>query len=270
MTEQAILGTTLRSAWALPLFLVRTAWADQPYDALTEYVSGLADAHLLELAGDPVAVLDGIDPAAGPVGLLPGLVAALRRSGGAHPVPEVLSLLTAAPGDVASLPPVPGVRTDVGETGWGVLVRDPASREAVCLTARQAGDVLRWRARGVVDCPVAPQPHPPAAALAELGRAVVEAAELIERSSATGGGATGVVDVHGHVTRLPAGLPSRVLELVDRIDRVEAIVSVALARPGSGVDPAGREPVLRRLVAALDGARRAAVSAAGEGALRER
>ena len=268
MTEQATLGTTVRTAWALPLFLARTAWADQPYDVLTEHVTGLTDAHLLELAGDPVAVLDGVDPVAGPVGLLPGLVAALRRSGGAHPVPEVLSLLTAAPGDVSSLPPVPAVRADVGEVGWGVLIRDPASREAVCLTVRQAGDILRWRARGVADCPVVPQPHPPAAALAELGQAVVEAADLIERSAATGGGATGVVDVHGHVTRLPAGLPSRVLELVDRIDRVEAIVAVALAMPGVGTDPAGREPVLRRLVAALDAARRAAVTATGEHAIR--
>lgn len=278
MTTPAIQGTALHPAWPLPLFLLRTAWADQSYDALTEYVGGLAQAQLLEVVGDRVAMLDGVSPAAGPAGLLPGLVAMLRRAGGSgpseagrpFPAPELLSLLTAAPGDSASLPPVPAVRADVAAAGCGVLVRDPATGQAVCLTVRVVdGEVARWRARGVADCPVAPQPDGPAAALADLGRAVVEAAELIERSTA-GGGATGVVDVHGHVTRLPAGLPPRVLELVDRVDRVEAIVALALAMPGVGADPAGREPVLRRLVSALDAARRAAVAAAGAEALRAR
>lgn len=280
MTSPAIQGTALHPAWPLPLFLLRTAWADQPYDALTEYVGGLAQAHLLEVVGDRVAMLDGVSPAAGPAGVLPGLVAALRRAagsgtgsaeaGGPFPAPEVLSLLTAAPGDSASLPPVPAVRADVAAAGCGVLVRDAVVGQAVCLTVRVVdGEVARWRARGVADCPVAPQPDGPAAALADLGRAVVEAAELIERSP-SGGGTTGVVDVHGHVTRLPAGLTPRVLELVDRVDRVEAIVALALALPGVGADPAGREPVLRRLVSALDAARRAAVAAAGAEALRAR
>ena len=268
MTTPAIQGTALHPAWPLPLFLLRTAWEDQPYDALTEYVGGLARAQLLEVTGEPVAMLEGVSPAAGPAGVLPGLVAGLRRAGGAFPAPETLSLLTAAPGDSASLPPVPTVRADVAEAGCGVLLRDPATREAVCVTVRIVdGEVARWRARGVVDCPVAPQPDGPAAALADLGRAVVEAAELIELSAAVGA-ATGVVDIRGHATRLPAGLPPRVLELVDRVDRVEAIVSAALAMPGVGADPAGREPVLRRLVSALDAARRAAVAAAGSEALR--
>lgn len=268
MSRPLTRGTALSPAWSLPLFLLRTAWADQPFDTLTEYVSGLAESHLLEIAGEPVPMLAEVSPAAGPAGLLPGLVAALRRGGRSYPAPEVLSLLTTAPGDTSSLPPVPAVRVDVADAGWGVLVRDPDSWDAVSVTlTRPHPDVLRWRARSVRDCPVAPQPTGPSEALAELGRAVVEAAELIERTAVrTDGGAR--VDIHSHVTRLPAGLPSRVLELVDRIDRVEAITSAALAQPGVGADPAAREPVLRRLVAVKDAARRSAVAAAGEAALR--
>ena len=272
MTTPAIQGTALHPAWALPLFLLRTAWADQPYDSLTEYVSGLADAHLVEIVGDRVAMLDGTSPAGGPAAVLPGLVAGLRRVGsGADGVdartPEVLSLLTAAPGDSSSLPPVPAVRADVAAAGCGVLIRDPATGQAVCVTIRRTdGGVLRWRARGVAECPMAPQPAGAAEAQAELGRAIVEAADLIERSATAV--SPGSVDVHAQVTRLPAGLPSRVLELIDRVDRVEAIVSVALALPGVGADPAAREPVLRRLISALDAARRSAVAAAGDAALR--
>ncbi len=262
-------STALSPAWPLPLYLLRTAWADQQFDDLSSYVSGLAQSHLLEVAGEPVAGLSGIDPAAGAVGLLPDLVRLLRRVGGTHPAAEVLSLLTTAPGDTSGLPPVPAVRADVAEAGWGVLVRDPGTREALCLTCVQPHpDVARWRVRGVSDCPVAPQPAGPSEALAELGRAVVEAADLIERT-ATLGGASGRIDLAAHVTVLPAGLPSRVLELVDRIDRVETITSVALAHPGIGADPATREPILRRLVAVKDAARRAAVAAAGEAALRD-
>lgn len=267
MSRPLTRSTALSAAWPLPLHLLRTAWADQPFDDLIGYVSGLAESHLLETVGEPVSMLAGVSPAAGPAGLLPGLVTAVRRAGRSHPAPEVLSLLTVAPGDSSSLPAVPTVRADVADAGWGLLVRDPDSREAVCLTCvRPHPDVLRWRVRGVHDCPVAPQPAGPSEALAELGRAVVEAAELIERTAARTDGAARV-DIHSHVTRLPAGLPSRVLELVDRIDRVEAIISVALAQPGVGVDPATREPVLRRLVAVKDAARRAAVAAAGEAAL---
>lgn len=267
MTTPAIQGTALHPAWALPLFLLRTAWADQPYDSLTEYVSGLAEAHLLEIVGDRVAMLDDAAPAGGPVAMLPGLIAALRRVGEDAHTPEVLSLLTAAPGDSSSLPPVPAVRADVATAGCGVLLRDPATGQAVCVTIRRTdGGVLRWRARGVAECPVAPQPAGAAAAQAELGRAIVAAADLIERSATAVN--PGSVDVHAHVTRLPAGLPSRVLELIDRVDRVEAIVSVALALPGVGADPAAREPVLRQLISALDAARRSAVAAAGDAALR--
>lgn len=261
-------STALSPAWPLPLHLLRTAWADQPFDELSSYISGLAPSHLLEIVGDPVAVLSGVDAAAGSAGLVPELVRLLRRLGGPHPAAEVLSLVTTAPGDTSSLPPVPAIRADVAEAGWGVVIRDPATREALCLTCvLPHPDVVRWRLRGVADCPVVPQPAGPSEALAELGHAVVEAADLIERS-ASGGGSAGRIDLHGNVTRLPAGLPSRVLELVDRIDRVETITSVALARPGVGVDPAVREPILRRLVAVKDAARRSAVAAAGEEALR--
>lgn len=274
MSRPLTRSAALSPAWPLPLFLLRTAWGDQPFDDLTRYVTGLADAHLVEIVGEPVAALEGVSPTAGPTGVLPGFVTTLRRAGRSHPVPETLSLLTAAPGDSSSLPPDAGIRDDVSEAGWGLLVRDPETREAVCLTCvHPHPDVLRWRVRGVVDCPVAPQPDGPSAALSSLGRAVLEAAELIERSalvarSAPGGVATAAVDLHQHVTRVPAGLPPRVLELVDRIDRVEAIISLALARPGVGVDPATREPVLRRLVAVKDAARRAAVAAAGDAAVR--
>lgn len=262
-------STALSPDWPLPLFLLRTAWADQPFDELTSHVGGSAQSHLLEVVGDPVAGLPGIDPAAGPTGLLPDVVRLLRRAGGPYPAAEVLSLLTTAPGDTASLPPVPAVRADVADAGWGVLIRDPRTREALCVTCvRPHPDVARWRVRGVADCPVAPQPAGPSAALADLGAAVVEAADLIERS-ASGDVGAGRVDLRPHVTRLPAGLPSRVLELVDRIDRVETITSLALARPGVGVDPATREPILRRLVAVKDAARRSAVAAAGEAALRD-
>lgn len=268
MSRPLTRSTVLSPAWPLPLYLLRTAWADQPFDALTEYVSGLAQSHLLEIVGEPVSALAGVSPVGGPAGLLPGLVTALRRAGGSHPVPEVLSLLTAAPGDSSSLPPVPAVRADVADAAWGVLIRDPDSREAVCVTCVQPHpDVLRWRARGVLDCPVAPQPAGPSQALAELGTAVVEAADLIERTATRGGG-DARVDLHPHATRLPPGLPSRVLELVDRIDRVETIIAAALAQPGIGADAAVREPVLRRLVAVKDAARRSAVAAAGGAALR--
>lgn len=261
--------TALSPAWALPLHLLRTAWADQPFDDLSSYVNGLAQSHLLEIVGDQVAGLSGIDPAAGAAGMLPELVRLLRRVAGPHPAAEVLSLLTTAPGDTSSLPPVPAVRADVATAGWGVVIRDPGTREALCLTCvLPHPDVVRWRLRGVADCPVVPQPAGPSEALAELGRAVVEAADLIERL-ASGGGTNGRIDLHANVTRLPAGLPSRVLELVDRIDRVETITTVALARPGDGVDAATREPILRRLVAVKDAARRSAVAAAGEEALRE-
>lgn len=262
-------STALSPAWPLPLHLLRTAWADQPFDELSSYVSGLAQSNLLEVVGDPVAALSGIDPAAGSAGMLPDLVRLLRRVGGPHPAAEVLSLLTTAPGDTSSLPPVPAVRADVADAGWGVLIRDPRTREAICLTCvRPHPDVVRWRLRGVADCPVAPQPAGPSEALADLGRAVIEAADLIERT-ASGGGASARIDLHAGVTRLPAGLPSRVLELTDRIDKVETITSVALAQPGLGVDPATREPILRRLVAVKDAARRSAVAAAGESALRD-
>lgn len=268
MSRPLTRGSALSPAWPLPLHLLRTAWADQPFDELTAYVSGLAESHLLEVVGEPVPMLAGASPASGPTGMLPGLVSAARRAGRTHRAPEVLSLLTTAPGDTSGLPPVPGVRADVADAGWGLLVRDPDSRSAVCLTCVQPHpDVLRWRARGVVDCPVAPQPASPSEALAQLGRAVVEAADLIERTAVRTDGAARV-DIRSHVTILPAGLPSRVLELVDRIDRVEAIITVALAQPEVGVDPATREPVLRRLIAVKDAARRAAVAAAGEAALR--
>jgi hypothetical protein len=268
MSRPLTRSAALSPAWPLPLFLLRTAWADQPFDDLTRYVTGLAESHLVEIVGEPVGALEGVVPAAGPTGLLPGLVTTLRRAGRSHPVPETLALLTAAPGDSSSLPAVAGIRDDVSEAGWGLLVRDPKTREAVCLTCVPPHpDVLRWRARGVVDCPVAPQPDGPSAALSSLGRAVVEAAELIERSAPRGASA-GAVDLHDHVTRVPAGLPPRVLELVDRIDRVEAIISLALAQPEVGADPATREPVLRRLVAVKDAARRAAVAAAGDAAVR--
>ncbi|GAA4262518.1 hypothetical protein [Dietzia aurantiaca] len=271
MSRPLATSTALSPAWALPLHLLRTAWADQPFDALSSYVSGLAQSHLVEIVGEPVAGLADVDPAAGAVGMLPDIVRHLRRVGASHPAAEILSLLTTAPGDSSSLPPVPAVRADVAEAGWGVLIRDPQSREGLCLTCvRPHVDILRWRIRGVADCPVAPQPAGPSEALYELGRAVIDAADLIERSAAAQGvGAAGPVDVHAAVTRVPAGLPARVLELVDRIDRVEAITSLALARPGLGVDPATREPILRRLVAVKDAARRSAVAAAGESALRE-
>lgn len=270
MTRPVTRSTALSDAWPLPLFLLRTAWGDQPFDEITDYMSRLAQAHLVEIVGEPVAMLDDVSPAAGPTALLPGLVTTLRRAGGSRPAAEVLSLLTAAPGDSSSLPPLPAVRADVAEAGWGLLVRDPETREAVCVTCRRAhDDVLRWRVRGVVDCPVAPQPDGPSHALAELGRAVVDAAELIERTATRGmaGGPTGD-RVDGQVTRLPAGLPSRVLELVDRVDRVDSVIALALAQPDVGVDHATREPVLRRLVAVQDAARRAAVAAAGDAASR--
>src|SRR5699024_6998121 len=213
MTTPVTRGTALSDAWPLPLFLVRTAWGDQPFDELTEYVSGLAeahpvevtgapagplarpspppglaDAHLVEVTGEPVGPLADASPAAGVASLLPGLVTTLRRAGGRYPAPEVLSLLTAAPGDSSSLPPVPAVRADVSTAGWGLLVRDPDTAQAVLVTCSRAhGGVLRWRARGLVDCPVAPQPDGPSHALAELGGAVIEAAELIERTPARAG-----------------------------------------------------------------------------------
>jgi len=270
MTTPVTRGTALSDAWPLPLFLVRTAWGDQPFDELTEYVSGLADAHLVEVTGEPVGPLADASPAAGVASLLPGLVTTLRRAGGRYPAPEVLSLLTAAPGDSSSLPPVPAVRADVSTAGWGLLVRDPDTAQAVLVTCSRAhGDVLRWRARGLVACPVAPQPDGPSHALAELGGAVIEAAELIERTPARAG--SGGPARHGlddRVTRLPTGLPSRVLELLDRVDRVDSVIASALAQPEVGADHAAREPVLRRLVSVQDGARRAAVAAAGDAALR--
>lgn len=270
MTRPVTRDTALSDAWPLPLFLLRTAWGDQPFDELTGYVSGLAEAHLVEVTGEPVGLLDGVVPAAGPTTLLPGLVTALRRADGIHPAPEVLSLLTASPGDSSSLPPVPAVRADVATAGWGLLVREPATGDAVVVTCSRAhDDVLRWRARGVTGCPVAPQPDGPSRALAELGRAVVEAAELIERTAArAGAGGELGRGVEGRVTRLPSGLPSRVLELLDRVDRVDSVIALALAQPDVGADHAAREPVLRRLVAVQDAARRAAVAAAGEAGLR--
>lgn len=271
----------MSTAWPLPIFLLRTAWADQPFDELTGYVSGLAQAHLVEIVGEQTGMLADVSPAAGPTALLPGLVTALRRAGEAFPAAEVLSLLTSAPGDSSSLPPVPAIRSDVSSAGWGLLVRDPASGDAVCVTCVHVhDDVVRWRVRGVVDCPVAPQPDGPAHALAALGRAVVDAAELIERTASHGGGASAADSVAatgtpgdpagmtGHVTRLPAGLPARVLELVDRVDRVDSVIALALGMPDVGVEHSAREPVLRRLVSVQDAARRAAVAAAGDAALR--
>lgn len=270
MTRPVTRGIALSEAWPLPLFLLRTAWAAQPFDELTGYVSGLAPAHLMEVAGEPVAMLTDVSPAAGPTAALPALVTTLRRVGGEHAAVEVLSLLTTAPGDTSSLPPAPAVRSDVAQAGWGLLVRDPATREAVCVTCvRVHDDVLRWRLRGVVDCPAAPQPAGPSPALADLGRAVVDAAELIERSPLAGPGrARADTEPTAHVTRLPAGLPPRVLEILDRVDRVDAVIALALARPEDGAEHAVREPILRRLVAVQDAARRSAVAAAGDAALR--
>lgn len=192
MSRPLIRSTALSPAWPLPLHLLRTAWGEQPFDELTGYVSGLAESHLVELTGEAVGMLDGVSAVAGPTALLPGLLTTLRRAGGRHPAAEVLSLLTSAPGDSSSLPPVPAIRADVAEAGWGLLVRDPATREAVCVTCVQPhADVLRWRARGVTDCPVAPQPDSPSQALSALGRAVLEAAELIERTATGVRGAAG-------------------------------------------------------------------------------
>lgn len=270
MTRPVTRGVGLSDAWPLPLFLLRTAWADQPFDELTAYVSGLSPAHLVESVGEPVGMLADLSPAAGPTVVLPSLVTTLRRVGGEHAAVEVLSLLTAAPGDTSSLPPVPAVRADVSEAGWGLLVRDPANREAVCVTCVRAhDDVLRWRLRGVVDCPAAPQPVGPSPALADLGRAVVDAAEIIERSAPAGPGrGRPVAESPSHVTRLPVGLPPRVLEILDRVDRVDAVIASAFARPADGAEHAVREPVLRRLAAVQDAARRSAVAAAGAEALR--
>lgn len=274
MTRSVSRGTTQSSAWPLPLFLLRTSWGDQSFDELTGYVTGLAQAHVVEVVGEPVGMLADLSPAAGPSAMLPGLVTTLRRAGGSHRAAESLSLLTAAPGDSSSLPPVPAIRADVAESGWGLLVRDPISRDAVCVTCiRVHGDVLRWRVRGVVDCPVVPQPDGPAQALAALGQAVIEAADMIEQATSRGAAvaSAGIADsMNDHVTRLPAGLPSRVLEILDRVDRVDSVISLALAQPNMGVDHAEHEPALRRLVAAQDAARRAAVAAAGDAAVRAR
>ena len=119
MSRPLTRDSVLSPAWPLPLHLLRTAWADQPFDDLTGYVSGLAGSHLLDVVGEPVRMLDGLSPAGGPAGLLPALVTTLRRAGREHPAPEVLSLLTTAPGDSSSLPPIPSVRADVADAGWG-------------------------------------------------------------------------------------------------------------------------------------------------------
>ena len=99
--------TALSPAWALPLHLLRTAWADQPFDELSSYVSGLAQSHLLDVVGDRVEGLSRVDPAAGSAGMLPELVRLLRRLAGPHPAAEVLSLLTQRPATRRACPRSP-------------------------------------------------------------------------------------------------------------------------------------------------------------------
>lgn len=138
------------------------------------------------------------------------------------------------------------------------------------MTARATdGGVLRWRARGIGVCPVAPQPSGPARAAAELADSVEAAATLIEQAAAasfTTATPRGL-DIGGTVVSLPRGLGPRTVALIDRADRVEAIVETALRMPGVGAAQMDREPVLRRLTNAVDSARRAAVAAAGEEAM---
>lgn len=268
MTTRILNGTAVSPTWMLPLYLLRTAWADQPFDELTEWFSDLAEAHLLEVVGDDVGL--DVDPGSGPVAILPDLLRMLRAGAG-RPVPERLSLLTASAGDTSALPPVPGLREDVLEAGSGLLVRDPETGSAVCMTARATGgEVLRWRARGIGVCPVAPQPSSPARAGADLTEAVGSATTLIEQAARSPvaetvpPGPPRGIDIDSNPSRLPDGLGSRTLDLLDRADRVTAIVGAALQMPHTGSATADREPVLRRLTSAVDSARRAAVAAAGE------
>lgn len=263
-------ATCGRDGWTLPLFFARVAWADEPFDSLTDVLSGLAPAHLLTVVGDPVTGLEGLDPAAGPAVVLPGVVRALR--GARDPGPAVLSLVTATAGDIGSIPAVGGLRSDIGWDGFAVVVRDDRVGSAVSLSPTLVSpDVMRWTVRGIEWCPESPSTSGIAESGSRLSSAVLNAAELVDHATSRSGG-PGVVerpDVTPRMSPLPRGLPNRVLDLVDRIDAVEAISNVALVNRGQGNAVAEREPVLRSLRSALDQARRAVVTAVSAEVIKE-
>lgn len=253
--------------WTIPLYLARTAWADLPYDLMLDRMIGDGRAHLLDVTGDVVPMTAGVEASRGPAAVFPQLITTLRAVR-EHPAAESLSLVTAAPGDVGSVPAVTGLADEVLRLHEVTLVRDPVNRSAVALGRRAAGpDVVRWTIRGIADCPVAPQPAGVAGAGAELSRAVGDAAEAIARVAVGSGEVAAEVEIAPATSALPPGLRSRVLDLLDRADQVDAIMDAALRRRLEGRAVSEREPLLRALRATVDAARRAAVAEAGQDAL---
>ena len=256
------------SGWTLPLYLARSAWADLPYDAVLDGMLAADRAHLLEVTGEvPDEVLD-LDLARGPAVVLPLLLSTLRAAA-SWPATDSLALLTASPGDVSGVPAVSGLATSVLASGAATLVRDPRTRRAFVVDAVAAGpDVVRWTLRCIADCPAAPQPDGVGQAANRLSEAVERATDLITAATAAGVAPARSPDLAAAaVSPLPPGLPSRAMRLLDRADRVEAIVGLALRHRGDGNAPEAREPVLRGLRSAIDTARRSAVAATGQEAL---
>jgi hypothetical protein len=248
--------TVWASAW-----LAGAAAPDDVLDALVPW----AEAHDVQAADPATAVRTSLPPAGRPVGSVTFLLAALRRLGG-HRCAARLVLPT--PGDVRGLPGPGMFSREATAAGQGAVF---AGAGLGVVPTSVADGVLRWTVYPVTD------PGPPVEHVA-LGHAETELREQVRRSASvlTSLGVArhrpGVREEIAAALRArprsmwPAGMPGRVLRVLQHADEVEAILAAA-----SGDDPGGalsasaasaRREALRPIDSAVRVARRAAVAEA--------
>ncbi|MGD9527038.1 hypothetical protein [Pseudonocardia sp.] len=248
--------TVWASAW-----LAGAAAPDDVLDALAPW----AAAHDVQAADADTGALTALPAPGEPVGSVTFLLAALRRLGGSG---SAARLVLPAPGDVRGLPGPGMFSREATAAAEGVLFVD-AGIGVVPTTV--ADGVLRWTVYPVTD------PGPPAGYVA-LSQAETDLRDQVRRSASvlTALGVArhrpGVREEIAAALRArpqslwPAGMPGRVLRVLQHADEVAAILAAA-----SGDDPGGalsasaataRRDALRPIDAAVRVARRAAVAEA--------
>jgi hypothetical protein len=242
------------SAW-----LAGAAAPDDVLDALTPW----ADAHDVVAADEATAATTDLPAPGAPVSSLTFLLAALRRA------PRAAGrLVLPVAGDIRGLPG-PGSFTAAaiaaaegvlyGEAGLGV-VPSPI-----------ADGVLRWTVH-TVPTPVPPAEYVPLGEAEHELRAQVRESTSILTELGVARHRPGVREEIAAALRArpaaqwPAGMPGRVLRVLQQADEVEAILAAAFADdPGGALSASAataRREALRPLATAVRVARRAAVTEA--------